>query len=66
MGNLPSMLLAQWNMEEIYRHKNQVIRRIKKGSERNWKEIGRPKVTNIDYNIVAPYYIYISLEYGMF
>ena len=43
-------------MEEIYQRKNQVIWRIKQGSDGNWTEIGRPKVTDIDYNTVVPFY----------
>ena len=28
---------------------------IKQGLDGNWTEIGRPKVTDIDYNTVAPF-----------
>ena len=38
-------------------HKNQGIRRINQGSDGNWTEIGKPKVTDIDYNTVVPFYI---------
>ena len=34
----------------------QVFWRIKQGSDGNRTEIGMPKVTDIDYNIVAPFY----------
>ena len=45
----------RWKMEEIYRRKKQVFLRIKQGSDGNWTEIGRPKVTEIDYNTLAPF-----------
>ena len=48
-----------WKTEEIYRSKKQGFWRIKQGSDGNWTEIGRPKVTDIDYNIVAPF-IYLT------
>ena len=35
--------------------KKQRFKRIKQGSDRNWTEIGRPKVD--ENNTVAPYYI---------
>ena len=50
------MFLEQWNVEEVYWHKKQGIWRIKQGLDLNWNEIGRPKVTKIDYNTVAPFY----------
>ena len=43
-------------MEEIYHSKNQGYRRIKQGSYGNRTKTGRPKVTDIDYNTVAPFY----------
>ena len=51
------MLPAQWNTEEIYRHKKKRFWSINQGQEINQTETGRPKVTNIDYNTVEPYYI---------
>ena len=46
------------NIEGKYRRKKQVIYCIKQRSDRNWTGTGRPKVTDIDYNTVAPFYIY--------
>ena len=37
--------------------KTKGIRRIKQGSDINQSEIGRTKVTDIDYNTVAPFYL---------
>ena len=48
-----------WNggiRKERYCRKNQRFRHIKQRSEINWTEVGRKKVTDIDYNTVAPYY----------
>ena len=42
--------------EERYQSKNQGYWRIKQGSDGNHTKIGRPRVTNIYYNIVAPFY----------
>ena len=56
MGARPHTLPEQWNTEERCRHKNQGIRRIKQVSDRNWTEIRRPKVTDIYYNMVVPFY----------
>ena len=56
MGDRPRTFPAQWKMEEMYQRKNQVIWHIKQGLDKNQTEIGRPKVTKIYYNTVAPSY----------
>ena len=48
--------------KERRRHKNQVSWHINQRLEISWKEIGRPKVTDVEYNTVASYYIYNSLS----
>ena len=66
--SLPPLILAQrarpmymngdnlrWNTEEIFWRKNQGYRYINQGSDRNRTKIGKPKVTNIEYNRVAPF-----------
>ena len=40
----------------------QVIQRIKQGSDENQTEIGRLKVTNINYNIVAFFYCMVEMD----
>ena len=45
----------QRQTEERYRNKNQGYWRIKQGSDGNHTKIGRPQVTDIDNNIVAPF-----------
>ena len=59
MGTQPCELPEQWNMEEIYPHKNQVFLCINQESDINWTENVRLKVTNIDYNTAASYYKYL-------
>ena len=46
----------QRQTDERYKSKNQGYWRIKQGSDGNHTKIGRPRVTNIYYNIVAPFY----------
>ena len=45
-----------------YINEKQGIWRIKQGTDKNWTLIGKQKVTNIDYNTVAPYYIISLLD----
>ena len=56
-GTHPCTVIGKWKKEEIYWHKNRVIWSIKQGMEENQNETGGPKVTNVDYNIVSPFYI---------
>ena len=44
-------------MEANYWHKKQEIWRINQVSDRSRNGIGRPKLTDIDYDTVAPFYI---------
>ena len=41
--------------ERKYRRKNQLIRRIRQGLDRNWTEIRRPKVTDIGYDKLSSF-----------
>ena len=55
-GYPPHMLPEQRKIEGKCWHKKQGIWSINQGSDRNQTEIGRSKVTDIDYNTVAPIY----------
>ena len=43
-------------MEELYLSKDQAFQCIKQVSDRNWTKIGRPKVDDVYYNKVTPFY----------
>ena len=58
MQTLTHTLSSQQKKEGGCWHKKQVIWSINQGSDVNMTEIERPKVTNIYYNTVAPFYIY--------
>ena len=47
------MLPAQWNTEEIDRHKKKRFWSINQGQEINQTETGRSKVTNIGYPLIV-------------
>ena len=47
--------------KERYRSKIQRFWRIYQGSDRNRTEVGRIKVTDIDYNTVEPYYYFSKI-----
>ena len=57
MFTQPRTLTAQWNTEEINQRIKQGILCIKQRSDRNQTETRRPRVNNIYYNTVEPYYI---------
>ena len=48
-----------WQTEEIFWSKNQGFWHIKQQLDVNQTKIGRPKVTNIDYNTVEHFIIII-------
>ena len=63
-NNLQKPIHVRYQFKKIrggYQGKNQVIRHTKQGSDVNSTEIARPKVINIDYNIVSTLYLYIYI-----
>ena len=53
--HLPTYFSGTVEEGDKYRSKTEKLFRIKQGSDVNRTEIGRPKVTNIDYNTVKPF-----------